>query len=72
MDAAITPRAFELNPAAPKTTSRYGLEMIATRYGISIKQAKAEFDKIAAMAREDGIEFTQDHTHAQILMMPIA
>lgn len=61
--ATLVPRAFELNPDAPKATDLNGLGTIARRYGMSLTQAQAEFDKIAAMGRADGLVLNQVDTH---------
>lgn len=55
-------RAFELNLHAPATPTEKGLATIAGRYRMSVAQARAQFAKISALARADGITLNQENT----------
>ena len=53
-------KSFELDPRSKKKFDESIHEIIAKKYGISVDQAKASNDQIAAQAREIGLNYNFD------------
>lgn len=65
MEGAVTfePRAFELDPGAPKTVQSDTATRFARKYGLPLAQAQAQIEHISALGREAGIDFRYATTH---------
>jgi predicted DsbA family dithiol-disulfide isomerase len=59
----VVTRSFELNPAMSGDVQP-NLEMLSARYGLSLAQARAMEDKVAAIARREGLPFAVDRVVA--------
>jgi predicted DsbA family dithiol-disulfide isomerase len=53
-------RAFELDPAAPRTAEGTAAERLAAKYGTSLEQARAMHANVTALAAEEGFAFDYD------------
>lgn len=53
----LEPRAFELDPAAPKTCESDTLTRFARKYRLPLAEAKAQIEHISALGREAGLDF---------------
>ncbi len=62
-DVEVVWHAFELDPAAPKERdpSVSHAEYIAKKYGISTEQARRNSDRLAGIARSEGLAFDFEH-----------
>jgi predicted DsbA family dithiol-disulfide isomerase len=56
-------RSFELDPEAPLEYPGNVNEMLAEKYGISLKQAAAKNAQIEALAAAEGLEYHLDRAH---------
>ena len=58
-EVAITWRAFELDPGAPKERERSlsHAERLAKKYGMSVEQAQSRTDQLVQVARGEGLAF---------------
>jgi predicted DsbA family dithiol-disulfide isomerase len=59
----VVTRSFELDPAMSGDV-RPNLEMLSAKYGISLAQARTMEDKVAALARREGLPFAVDRVLA--------
>ena len=59
MEGEVTfePRAFELDPGAPKAVQSDTATRFARKYGLPLAQAQAQIEHISALGREAGIDF---------------
>ncbi|MBD5538524.1 MAG: DsbA family oxidoreductase [Desulfovibrio sp.] len=59
MEGEVTfePRAFELDPGAPRTVQSDTASRFARKYGLPLAQAQAQIEHISALGREAGIDF---------------
>ncbi|HEU4534379.1 MAG TPA: DsbA family oxidoreductase, partial [Polyangiaceae bacterium] len=58
---AVTWRAFELDPSAPRVREPAPqAERLAKKYGMSVAQAQAAIDRTASVARGDGLDLRFD------------
>jgi predicted DsbA family dithiol-disulfide isomerase len=55
-------RSFELDPNAPRTADQTVREMLAAKYGVSLAQADAMQERVAAMAEQEGLHYRLDRT----------
>jgi predicted DsbA family dithiol-disulfide isomerase len=55
----VATRSFELDPAMSDDV-KPNLEVLGAKYGLSLAQARAMEDKVAAMARHEGLVFAID------------
>lgn len=53
-------RSFELDPAYPADRQTPVLDMLAAKYGMSLRQARDAESAVAAKAAADGLRFTPD------------
>lgn len=56
-EVSFEPRAFELDPGAPKTVQSDTAQRFARKYGLPLEQAMAQIEHISALGREAGIDF---------------
>lgn len=61
-EVAVVWRSFELDVAAPPSTTEQGTyaERLATKYGCSVAQAQAMIDNMTATAAQEGLDFRFD------------
>ena len=50
-------RSYQLDPNAPRTSGETLNEMLAKKYGMNIKQAAANHDRLTALGAEAGLEY---------------
>jgi predicted DsbA family dithiol-disulfide isomerase len=50
-------RSFELDPSAPRNSTTATVEMLASRYGMSLAQAEQAQRQMEQRAEQDGLEF---------------
>jgi len=55
----VVPRSFELDPAMSHDV-RPNLEVLSARYGLSLAQARAMEDNVAALVQREGLPFAAD------------
>ena len=53
-------RSYELNPAAPAVRDGSSAERVARKYGISVEQAAAQYDRITELATAEGLDYHLD------------
>ncbi len=58
-DVTLRWRSFELEPEAPRERSG-GAEHLASKYGMSVEEARRMQERVAATAAQDGLEFRFD------------
>ncbi len=56
-EVAVTYRSFELDPAAAPGETRPTVELLASKYGMSVAQANAAQQQMEQRAAVDGLEF---------------
>ena len=61
-DVEVVWRSFELDPNAGPSSSVPPAERLAAKYGMSVEDAKANHDRLTALASEDGLEYHLDRT----------
>ena len=61
-EVSFEPRAFELDPGAPKTVQSDTAHRFARKYGLPLEQARAQIAHISALGREAGIDFRYAET----------
>jgi predicted DsbA family dithiol-disulfide isomerase len=59
-EVAVTYRSFELDPAAAPGETRPTVELLASKYGMSVAQANAAQQQMEQRAAVDGLEFRLD------------
>jgi predicted DsbA family dithiol-disulfide isomerase len=50
-------RSYELNPGAPAVRDGSSAERVARKYGITVEQAAAQYDRITELARAEGLQY---------------
>lgn len=50
-------RSYQLDPTAPRTSEETVNEMLARKYGMSMKQAAAANERVSGLAAEEGLEY---------------
>jgi predicted DsbA family dithiol-disulfide isomerase len=50
-------RSFELDPGAPATREHSAAEHLASKYGMSVEQAKASHAQMTELAAQEGLEY---------------
>jgi predicted DsbA family dithiol-disulfide isomerase len=63
-DVAVTWRSFELDPGAPASREASAAEHLASKYGMSVEDARARQEQLARMAAADGLELHFDRVRA--------
>lgn len=53
----LVPRAFELNPAAPREVESDTATRFASKYGMTLKEAMAQIEHISRLGQAEGIDF---------------
>ncbi|MDG5787102.1 DsbA family oxidoreductase [Evansella sp. AB-P1] len=56
----VTYRSFQLEPTIAKDVNYNIYEKLASKYGMSIEQAKGNVESMVQMARSEGLEFQMD------------
>ena len=56
-DVEVVHRSFELAPGAPVGETTPVLDMLAAKYAMTVEQAKAAEDRVAATAAADGLDY---------------
>lgn len=56
----VTWRSFELAPDAPPSTDQNLVEMLSSKYGVSVDEAIAMNDRVSRIAEEEGLEYQLD------------
>ena len=56
----ITWRSYELNPNAPPVRDGSSAERVARKYGISVEQAAAQYERITDLAAAEGLDYHLD------------
>lgn len=56
-EVAVVWRAYQLDPSAPMTATESAAEMLSRKYGMSLAEAEASQDQMAARFREVGLTF---------------
>ena len=56
-DVRVTWRSFELDPNAPASRDEGAAEHLASKYGMTVEEARARQQQLAQMAAADGLEF---------------
>jgi predicted DsbA family dithiol-disulfide isomerase len=59
-EVTVTWRSFELDPGAPLEREGEGAAHVAQKYGMTLEQARASQDQLAAIAAGEGIEMRFD------------
>lgn len=59
-EVELTWRSFELDPDAPRREDRSLEEMLASKYGMTLEEAKAANTKITTLASGEGLEYRLD------------
>lgn len=59
-EVSVEWRSFQLDPAASSEGSQRAVEMLASKYGMSLEQARASQAQVSARAREVGLEMRDD------------
>jgi len=57
-------RSYELNPGAPPLREGSSVERIARKYGISVEQAAAQYQRITNLARAEGLDYHLDRARS--------
>lgn len=55
-------RSFELDPQAPPVRDGDPVERLASRYGLSVEQARAGHERLTALAGAEGLRYRLDRT----------
>jgi predicted DsbA family dithiol-disulfide isomerase len=63
-DVEVTWRSFELDPSAPVSQEGSAAERLAGKYGMSVDEARARQEQLAAMAAADGLELHFDRVQS--------
>ena len=63
-DVEVTWRSFELDPGAPASREASAAEHLASKYGMSVEDARARQEQLARMAAADGLELHFDRVRA--------
>jgi len=61
-DVEVVWRSFELDPNAGPSSDAPAAERLAAKYGMSAEEAKANHDRLTALAAADGLEYHLDRT----------
>ncbi|MDO8210492.1 DsbA family oxidoreductase [Conexibacter sp. CPCC 206217] len=59
-EVTLVQRSFELDPSAPRIIEGTLAELIASKYGSTVEEAKARQAQLVELGREDGIDFRFD------------
>ncbi|WP_379968820.1 DsbA family oxidoreductase [Ectobacillus sp. sgz5001026] len=59
-DVELVFKSFQLNPAATRGSKQNIHEAIASKYGVSVEQAKVNNEQISMQAKEIGLDFNMD------------
>jgi predicted DsbA family dithiol-disulfide isomerase len=62
MDVEIRWRSFELDPHAPAVREGDPAARLASKYGLSVEQARAAQDRLTALAAAEGLQYRLDRT----------
>jgi predicted DsbA family dithiol-disulfide isomerase len=57
-------RSYELNPGAPQVRDGSSVERIARKYGLTVEQAEAQYERITTLARGEGLEYHLDRARS--------
>jgi predicted DsbA family dithiol-disulfide isomerase len=58
--AEVTWRSYELNPGAPPVREGSTVERVARKYGITVEQATAQYERITDLAAAEGLDYHLD------------
>lgn len=58
-DVEVVHRSFQLDPSAPAVAERQ-IDKVASKYGMSIEEAKAQQARLEGLAAEEGLEYHLD------------
>jgi predicted DsbA family dithiol-disulfide isomerase len=61
--AEVADRAFELDPSWPPDVTVNTLEMLARKYGLSADQARQAEERVAGLARAEGLGFAVERPY---------
>ncbi len=56
-EVEVTWRSFELAPDAPASSDQSLVEMLSSKYGVSVDQAVAMNDRVSGVAAEEGLDY---------------
>jgi predicted DsbA family dithiol-disulfide isomerase len=56
-------RSYQLDPQAPRIAEETVNEMLARKYGMSLKQATAANDRVSNLAAQEGLEYHLEKAH---------
>jgi predicted DsbA family dithiol-disulfide isomerase len=59
-DVQVVYHSFELDPSQPAGQTRPVLDMLVAKYGLSQHEAASAEARVAALARAEGLDFSQD------------
>jgi predicted DsbA family dithiol-disulfide isomerase len=57
-------RSFELNPSAPRLGESGSYERIARKYGITVEQARQQYERITQLAAAEGLDYHLDRARS--------
>jgi predicted DsbA family dithiol-disulfide isomerase len=57
-------RSFELNPNAPPVVEGPTVERMARKYGITVERAEGQYQRIADLAAQEGLEYQLDRARS--------
>lgn len=62
-DVDVTYRSYQLSPDTPKDATDTLEQMLATKYGVSLDEARAMNDRVTGVAARAGLDYHLEHAH---------
>src|SRR5216684_4681726 len=58
----VTWRSYQLDPGAPRDPGQTVNEILVQKYGVHLSQAAAMNEQVSAIAAQEGLERSEEHT----------